>query len=65
MNSFYYALMLYSLYKETPNKILNLVNKVLNHEMTTFELLNNLGLYGDIKGEIFEKELGMIRQLVK
>ena len=65
LNSFYYALILYSLYKETPSKILNLVIKVLNHEITTFELLNILGLYGDIRGETFEKELGMIRKLVK
>lgn len=65
LNSFYYALMLYSLYKETPNKILSLVNKVLKREITTFQLLNILGLYGDIKGEVFERELGLIRKLVK
>ena len=65
LNSFYYALMLYSLYKETPKRILNLVNKVLKHEMTTLEMLNILGLYGDIRGETFEKELGLIRKIVK
>jgi len=65
LNSFYYAVILYSMYKETPKKILDLVSKVLKHEMTTLDMLKKLNLYGDIRGEIFEKELGMIKKLVK
>ena len=65
LNSFYYAVMLYKMYKETPKKILDMVSKVLKHEMTTLELLEQLGIYGDIRGEIFEKELGMIKKRIK
>lgn len=62
---FYYALILYHMYKENPKKILNLVSKVLNKEMTTLDLLERLGIYWNIKGEIFEKELENIKRLVK
>ena len=65
MNSFYYSLILYNMYKQTPAKILNLINKVLNREMTTFEMLKTLGLYGDVRGEIFEKEIKKIRKMIK
>ena len=57
--------MLYSMYKETPKKILDIVSRVLKHEITTLEMLEQLGLYRDIRGSIFEKELGKFRKLVK
>jgi hypothetical protein len=38
---------------------------VLNKEMTTFQLLSYLGIYGDIRGEVFEKEISNIKKLVK
>lgn len=65
LNSFYYALILYNMYKINPEKILNLVAKVLKHEMTTLEILNYLGVYGDIRGEVFEKELRNVKKLVR
>lgn len=65
LNSFYYAVILYKMYKETPDMILCLVSRVLNHEMTTLDMLNFLGIYGDIQGEVFEKELGKIRKIIK
>jgi len=65
LNSFYYAVILYKMYKETPKKILDLVTKVLKHEMTTLQMLESLGLYGDIRGEIFEKEMKNIRRFIK
>lgn len=65
LNSFYYSMMLYLKYQENPRKILHLVSKVLNNRLTTFELLNKLGIYGDIKSGLFEKEVGKIRKYVK
>lgn len=65
LNSFYYALILYNMYKETPKKILKIVSMVLKHEITTLEMLQKLGIYGDIRGELFEKEIHNIRKLVK
>lgn len=65
LNSFYYALILYSMYKETPQKILDLVSKVLKHEITTLEMLEQLGIYGDIRGEAFEREAKGLKKLLK
>lgn len=65
LNSFYYAVILYNMYKETPTKILDFVSRVLKHEMTTLDMLNYLGIYGDIKGDTFEKELKLIKKLSK
>lgn len=65
LNSFYYAVILYSMYKETPKKILDFVSRVLKQEITTLDMLNCLGIYGDINGGTFEKELGLIRKLLK
>ena len=65
LNSYYYAIMLYRLYKENPRDVLGYVSMVLNKEMTTFQLLSYLGIYGDIRGEIFEKEISNIKKLVK
>ena len=65
LNSFYYALILYNMYKENPKKILDFVSRVLKQEITTLDMLNCLGIYGDINGGTFEKELGLIRKLLK
>ena len=65
LNSFYYALILYNMYKVNSDKILNLINKVLKHDITTYDMLNYLGLYGDIRGEVFEKEMKYIRKRFK
>ena len=41
----YYALLLYDIYLTNPNTIINEINRVFNHEITTQELLINLGIY--------------------
>ncbi len=46
-NSFYYALCLYSKYKENPKEVLRLVTKVLNHIINTEQLLKILNVYDD------------------
>ena len=53
------------MYKQTPDKVLNMVSMVLNGKMSTKEMLNSLGIYGDIRGEVFEKEIRKVRKLVK
>lgn len=65
LNSFYYALILYNLYKKNPSRVLELIIKVLRHEITTLDMLEYLGIYGDIHGQVFEKELGNIKKLIK
>jgi len=65
LNSFYYAVILYNMYKENPTKISDYVSKVLSHELTTYDMLLELNIYGDIRGEVFEKELGGIKRCLK
>ena len=65
LNSFYYAVILYNMYKETPKKILDLISRVLKHEITTLQMLELLGIYGYINGQVFEKELAGIKKILK
>ena len=44
LNSFYYSVLLYRLYKDNPDYILNLVKMVLNGQMTTYDLINKLDI---------------------
>ena len=53
------------MYKINPKKILSYISKVLSQELTTYEMLVQLGIYADIKGEIFEKELNSIKRTLK
>lgn len=64
LGGFYYALILYSLYKKEPKKILNLVNDVLSHKITTIDMLNKLNIYCNIQGETFEKEITNIKKIL-
>ena len=62
LNSFYYALILYHIYLEDQNLVLGLIRKVLNHEITTLDMLNTLGIYGTSNKDIFEEELDKIKK---
>lgn len=44
LSSYYYAVILYDLYLQDRNSIIELVSKVLNHEMTTEELLKKISI---------------------
>ena len=44
LNSFYYSLLLYKYYKESPEEILKLVSYVLKGKITTLDLINTLGI---------------------
>ena len=63
INSFYYALILYNLYKNDPTLITNYVNKVLNHELTTVDVLEELAIYQEYNKEVYEEELSNIAKL--
>ncbi len=62
LNSFYYALILYNMYLNDKKLIISLIKKVLNHEMTTIQLLNTLGIYGIDSHQIFEDELNKLKK---
>lgn len=65
LNSFYYSLLLYNLYKSEPKRVLELVNKVLNHGMTTREMLEELGILYSLNTQVFEEELRIIKKVLK
>lgn len=63
LNSFYYAVILYNMYKNDPKGILSLVQKVLNHEMTTREMLTFLDIYQKDNNDIFDLEFNNVRSM--
>ena len=65
LNSFYYSLLLYNLYKNDSKRVLELVNRVLNHEMTTREMLEELGILYSSNTQVFEEELRIIKKVLK
>ena len=53
------------MYKNDPQLILDLVNKVLKHEMTTREMLELLGLFHQDKNSVFDTEFEKVKMCVK
>lgn len=62
LNSLYYAIVLYNIYLDDQELVLNLVKKVLNHEMTTMDLLTTLGLYGKDNDNIVINEMNELKK---
>ena len=65
LNSFYYSLVLFNIYKSDPSLVLSAIKKVLNHEMTTLDMLINLGIYQENFDKVFNEEVGNIRKSLK
>lgn len=64
LNSFYYAIVLFKMYKENKKDILNYIKLVLNHKITTRELLSILGIYKNMDcRDIFESEFNKVRSI--
>ena len=65
LNSYYYATLLFNEYKSNPEMVLELVNKVLHHELTTRQLLDQLGLLHKDNNVTFDTELDIVKTYVK
>ena len=65
LNSYYYASILFNMYKSDPQMMLAYVNKVLKHEITTRELLETLGIFHQDKNSIFDTEFEKVKMCVK
>ena len=61
---FYYAIILYNMYKIDPIKILNLVNQVLSHKITTLDMLKKLNIHHNILGTSFETEMTIMKKVL-
>lgn len=53
--SFYYTVLIYSMYKQNPKEVLTEMQNVLNHKVTTKILLNNLGILDRIDSNVFNE----------
>ena len=62
--SFYYALILFNMYQTNPNRILYLVRCVLMHELTTLELLEELGIYNVRKSHHFDEGIEKVKTII-
>lgn len=65
LNSYYYACILFDMYKSSPQMILDIVNRVLKHEMTTRDMLKILGLFHQDKNSIFDSVFEDVKKCVK
>lgn len=65
LNSYYYASVLFNMYKSSPLLVLDIVNSVLKHEMTTRDMLNMLGLFHQDKNSIFDTVFEDVKKCVK
>ena len=65
LNSYYYACILFDMYKSSPQMILDIVNRVLKHEMTTRDMLKLLGLFHQDKNSIFDSVFEDVKKCVK
>lgn len=62
LNSFYYSVLLYRLYKDNPQYILGLVKKVLSGEITTYDLINKLDINSRYLDYDVEDEINILKK---
>ena len=65
LNSFYYALLLFNMYKRCPQFVTGEIIRVLNHEITTMDLLVGLGVYNVNKDNLVIEEINKLRKVIK
>lgn len=64
LNSYYYALILFNMYKSNPREILDYIRLVLNHKITTRGMLMALGIYKDLEyKDVFEEEFDLVKKI--
>lgn len=65
LNSFYYALILYNMFKLDRERIIGMVNRVLRREITTLDMLIELGVYTKDNNHLFDEELDEIKKVLR
>lgn len=65
LNSFYYATILYKMYKNDPKMILDYIRRVIRCEMTTLDMLKDLGIYLTDNNEMYDEQVQEFRGIVK
>lgn len=65
LNSFYYASVLYQMYKNDPKIILGYMKRVINCEMTTLDMLKDLGIYLVDNNEMYDEQVKEFRGIIR
>ena len=65
LNSFYYATVLYRMYQSDPRKILDYIKRVIIGEITTLDMLKELGLYLVDNNAIYDEQLREFKGIIK
>ena len=65
LNSFYYATILYQMYKNDPKMILDYMKRVINCEMTTLDMLKDLGIYLVDNNEMYDEQVNEFRAFIR
>jgi hypothetical protein len=65
LNSFYYATILYQMYKNNPKMILDYMKRVINCEMTTLDMLKDLGIYLVDNNEMYDEQVNEFRAFIR
>lgn len=65
LNSFYYATILYRMYLNDPKMILDYIRRVINCEMTTLDMLKDLGIHLVDNNEMYDEQVQEFRRVVR
>lgn len=65
LNSFYYTVVLYKMYQNDPQMILGYMRRVVNREMTTLDMLKDLGIYLVDNNEMYDEQVQELRRIVR
>lgn len=65
LNSFYYATVLYKMYKNDPKMILDYIRRVIRCEMTTLDMLKDLGIYLTDNNEMYDEQVQEFRGIIR
>jgi hypothetical protein len=65
LNSFYYATILYRMYLNDPKMILDYIRRVINCEMTTLDMLKDLGIHLVDNNEMYDEQVQEFRGIIR
>ncbi len=65
LNSFYYATILYRMYLNDPKMILDYIRRVIRCEMTTLDMLKDLGIHLVDNNEMYDEQVQEFRRIVR
>lgn len=65
LNSFYYATVLYKMYLNDPRIILDYMRRIIKCEMTTLDMLKDLGIYLVNNNEMYDEQIEEFKSIIR